>query len=115
MSVQAISTMLRYDLKPVILVLNNEGYTIERAFLGEKSSYNDVQVWNYTLLADSFGGNAYTETVTTPAELEKVLDQAKQQGDKMWLIEVKMGKYVYPSALLKLAELVVRQRENQGK
>lgn len=110
MSVQAISTMLRYDLKPVILILNNEGYTIERAFLGENSSYNDVQVWNYTSLAGSFGGNAYTKTVTTAGELEQVLNQAKQQADKMWLIEVKMGKYEYPSALLKLAELVVRQR-----
>lgn len=115
MSVQAISTMLRYDLKPVILVLNNEGYTIERAFLGENSSYNDVQVWNYTSLADSFGGRAYTKTVTNATELEQVLNQAKQQTDKMWLIEVKMGKYEYPSALLKLAELVVKQRESQGK
>lgn len=110
MSVQAISTMLRYDLKPVILILNNEGYTIERAFLGENSSYNDVQVWNYTSLADSFGGTAYAVKVATPEELELVLNQAKQQADKMWLIEVKMGKYEYPSALLKLAELVVRQR-----
>lgn len=115
MSVQAISTMLRYKLKPVILVLNNEGYTIERAFLGENSSYNDVQVWNYTSLADSFGGNAYTKTVTNATELEQGLNQAKQQTDKMWLIEVKMGKYEYPSALLKLAELVVKQRESQGK
>lgn len=115
MSVQAISTMLRYDLKPVILVLNNEGYTIERAFLGENSSYNDVQVWNYTSLADSFGGNAYTKTVTNATELEQVLNLAKQQTDKMWLIEVRMGKYEYPSALLKLAELVVKQRESQGK
>ncbi len=115
MSVQAISTMLRYNLKPVILVLNNEGYTIERAFLGENSSYNDVQVWNYTLLTDSFGGNAYTKTVTNATELEQVLNQAKQQTDKMWLIEVKMGKYEYPSALLKLAELVVKQSESQGK
>lgn len=115
MSVQAISTMLRYDLKPVILVLNNEGYTIERAFLGENSSYNDVQVWNYTSLADSFRGNAYTKTVTNATELEQILNQAKQQTDKMWLIEVKMGKYEYPSALLKLAELVVKQRESQGK
>jgi indolepyruvate decarboxylase len=115
MSVQAISTMLRYNLKPVILILNNEGYTIERAFLGENSSYNDVQVWNYTSLADSFGGNAYTKTVTNATELEQVLNQAKQQTDKMWLIEVKMGKYEYPSALLKLAELVVKQRESQEK
>jgi TPP-dependent 2-oxoacid decarboxylase len=47
--------------------------------------------------------------------LEQVLNQAKQQTDKMWLIEVKMGKYEYPSALLKLAELVVKQRESQEK
>jgi TPP-dependent 2-oxoacid decarboxylase len=47
LTAQELSTILRHDLKPVILLLNNSGYPIERAILGRSARYNDVADWAY--------------------------------------------------------------------
>src|SRR6516225_5190938 len=42
-SAQELSTILRHDHKPVIFLINNGGYTIERGYLGKTEPYNDVR------------------------------------------------------------------------
>jgi TPP-dependent 2-oxoacid decarboxylase len=42
LTAQEVSTMLRHDDKPVIFLINNGGYTIERCWLGKTSRFNDV-------------------------------------------------------------------------
>ncbi len=42
--------MQRMELKPIIFVLNNSGYTIERYLHGEKRKYNDITNWYVHLL-----------------------------------------------------------------
>jgi indolepyruvate decarboxylase len=49
--------MLRHDLKPIIFLINNGGYTIERAILGKNAKYNDVANWCYADLPKVFGPN----------------------------------------------------------
>ena len=44
--------MVRYGLKPIIFILNNYGYTIERFILGKHAKYNDVHNWQYTKLME---------------------------------------------------------------
>src|SRR5215470_13939859 len=53
-SAQELSTILRHDHKPVILLINNGGYTIERGYLGKTESYNDVANWAYAELPKVF-------------------------------------------------------------
>ncbi|VEA72092.1 Alpha-keto-acid decarboxylase [Serratia rubidaea] len=45
LTAQEVSTLLRYEQKPIIFLINNDGYTIERYILGENSSYNDIGPW----------------------------------------------------------------------
>ncbi len=40
--------MIRLGLKPIIFVLNNRGYSIERYIHGKHRKYNDVADWKYT-------------------------------------------------------------------
>jgi indolepyruvate decarboxylase len=47
---QELSTILRHDHKPVIMLINNGGYTIERGYLGKTEPYNDVANWSYASL-----------------------------------------------------------------
>jgi indolepyruvate decarboxylase len=42
LTAQEVSTMLRHDYKPVIFLINNGGYPIERCWLGKTSRFNDV-------------------------------------------------------------------------
>lgn len=37
--------MMRSGLKPIIFVLNNKGYTIERFLHGMTRKYNDITDW----------------------------------------------------------------------
>ena len=49
MTATAVGTMGRYGLKPIIFVLNNDGYMVERAARGgiRIGVYNDLAPWNY--------------------------------------------------------------------
>jgi len=82
MTAQEISQFYRHDLKPIIFVLNNHGYLIER-MLSEKLDYcyNDLTEWQYYKLPDVLGCNDWiTRKVTTCGDLDKVmreLDNAK--------------------------------------
>jgi indolepyruvate decarboxylase len=51
---QELSTILRHDHKPVIFLINNGGYTIERGYLGKTESYNDIANWSYADLPKVF-------------------------------------------------------------
>ena len=56
MSVQELSTIIRCGFTPTIFVINNGGYSIERAINGPKSSYNDVSMlWDHQRMLEFFG------------------------------------------------------------
>lgn len=100
MTAQAISTMLNKHVNPIIIIINNHGYTIERMFHGKHASYNDVQEWDYTALPATFGGDAYTEKVFTMEELHSAIAKVQNHHDKLCLIEIMMDKYDQPQPLL---------------
>ncbi len=62
MTVQELSTVMRHDLKPFIFVINNSGYTVERAVLGKDAKYNDVANWRYSELPNVFSRDKKAET-----------------------------------------------------
>ena len=57
LTAQEVSTMIRHDLNPIIFVICNDGYTIERWIHGMKEAYNDVQNWRYKDLIAAFGAD----------------------------------------------------------
>lgn len=112
LTVQEISSMIRWDLKPILFVLNNKGYTIERHLHGWDRKYNDVANWNYTSLLSTFQGKPAGEqvgksyTVHTKEEMSALLDDpAFAAAKEIQLVEIMMDKYDAPRALRKQAEL----------
>jgi indolepyruvate decarboxylase len=100
LTAQELSTILRHDLKPYIFLINNHGYTIERAILGKDAKYNDVANWRYAELPRVFrpDGNAETYVVEKVEDLEDVLD-AKHAG--LVFVESVMDKYDAPIDLIR--------------
>ena len=90
-----LSTMIRNRLKPVIFLINNEGYTIERVICDRP--YNDLQPWRYHKLVDVFGGGLGLD-VRTEGELEEALDQAAT-ADGLVFIEIHTGRLDCPESL----------------
>jgi indolepyruvate decarboxylase len=99
MTVQELSTVMRHDLKPFIFVINNSGYTVERAVLGKDAKYNDVANWRYAELPNVFSRDNKAETyvVQTSDELQKVLD-SPHSG--MVFVESLIDKYDAPIDLI---------------
>ncbi|MBN1834024.1 MAG: alpha-keto acid decarboxylase family protein [Deltaproteobacteria bacterium] len=100
MTAQELSTILNLGLRPVIFLLNNRGYTIERFILGMYEVYNDIADWKYSALPQVFAPDvkAFTAIVKTEDDLEKVLAEV-ENSDCACFIELRLDPEDAPEAL----------------
>jgi len=86
MTVQEISTMLRYGVNPIIVVVNNEGYTIERLLcIDPMEEYNDIAKWDYTKLVEAFDGKSLRLKVRTKKEFLEALNSARRTNELVYI------------------------------
>ncbi|MDO3373968.1 thiamine pyrophosphate-binding protein [Bacillus paranthracis] len=116
LTAQEISTMLYYGCKPIIFVLNNDGYTIEK-YLNVKTKnqkYNKIPQWSYTKLAEVFGGDALTATVRTYGELDQAIKQAEiESAEKLCIIEMIVKDPMDASRYMKKMRNYMEKQEMQ--
>src|SRR6516225_5714344 len=95
---QELSTILRHDYKPVIFLINNGGYTIERGYLGKSEPYNDVANWAYADLPKVFcpDTSARSFVVKTRGDLQNALSAP---NDTMIFVESIMDPHDAPAAV----------------
>ncbi len=110
MTAQEVSTIVRQKLGPVIFLMNNDGYTIERVI--NDGAYNDIQMWKYHLLPGVFGGGWGCE-VRTEGDLENALKKAADHPRELAFIEVKLEKWDCSAGLKKLGKAL--SQANAGK
>jgi indolepyruvate decarboxylase len=95
-----IGAMGRYGANVIVLVLNNDGYLIERS-LEEKPdwTYNDLAPWKYAELPRALGcADWFTARVTTLGELDEAMKAARASNTGAY-IEIVAGKMDMPPAL----------------
>ncbi|KAG6336857.1 hypothetical protein ID866_2215 [Astraeus odoratus] len=114
LTAQELSIMVRNKLTPIIFVINNEGYNIERHLHGMHRKYNDVALWKYTSLLTTFGDVEGTASksysVRDKAGLDSLLvDPDFIKADKIQLVEVIMDKYDTPRGLKFASELSTKR------
>jgi indolepyruvate decarboxylase len=96
-----ISTIARYGLNPVIIVLNNFGYGTERHI--HDGPFNDVLAWRYYKLPELLGkGRGFL--VETEEQLDAALDAAAQYTESFCLLDVHLDPMDKSAALGRLAE-----------
>jgi indolepyruvate decarboxylase len=103
LTVQEISQFPRLGLKPIVFVLNNDGYLIERLLCKDPAiAYNDIAPWRYAELPHAFGCDDWmTARVTTCAELDEALRKAAKAETGVY-IEVVTDPYAASPLSLKL-------------
>ncbi|MBB6672496.1 alpha-keto acid decarboxylase family protein [Cohnella nanjingensis] len=91
LTVQEISTMLYFGCRPIVFVLNNGGYTIEK-YLNVKTAnqaYNQIPDWRYTKLAEAFGGQAFTAQARTNRELDDAIAACeRERPNRLCIVEL---------------------------
>lgn len=105
LTVQELGAFGRERLAPVVVVVNNDGYTVERAIHGPTAGYNDITGWIWTELPAALGvPDAMTFRVSTYGELDDALSAAAANRDRMVLIEAVVPKMDIPPLLSELAQ-----------
>jgi TPP-dependent 2-oxoacid decarboxylase len=87
MTGQELSTIVRAGLRPIVIVLNNDGYAAERAI--HDGPYNEIARWKYHRITEVFGGRGYE--VRTEDQLEAALSEAAA-SQELSLIEVHIDR-----------------------
>ncbi|KAK5119006.1 hypothetical protein LTR62_000217 [Meristemomyces frigidus] len=99
-----IADFLKLSLKPIIFVLNNNGYTVERLIHGPKAFYNELPVWDYRQLSTVFGPKAaskYYGPVRTRGDLDDLLKDPGFRGeDCLQLVELILGELDAPASVM---------------
>ncbi len=100
LTVQELGTFSREGLSPVIVVVNNDGYTVERAIHGETAPYNDIVSWSWTDIPNALGvANHMAFRAETYGELDEAFTAAAEHKDRMVLVEVVLPRLEIPRLL----------------
>ncbi|EHP5342736.1 alpha-keto acid decarboxylase family protein [Salmonella enterica] len=100
LTIQEMGSMLRDGQAPVILLLNNDGYTVERAIHGAAQRYNDIASWNWTQIPPALNAAQQVECwrVAQAIQLAEVLERLARP-QRLSFIEVMLPKADLPELL----------------
>lgn len=106
MTAQEVSSMLRYKTNPILIVINNNGYTVERLLCDNSmDEYNEIAKWDYSKFPEVFDGKSLTIKARTEKEFYDALKSARK-SDTLVYIEAFTGMMDATDFLLKLTAKV---------
>jgi len=101
-----LSTCLRYGQTPIVIVLNNRGYTTEREIM--KGPFNDVHEWQYEKVCDLLGGGV-GHKVGTYGEFKNALDQAVADTQNLHVLNVLLDPKDRSTAMTRVAQRLAKR------
>ena len=82
-----LSTAARYNLSPIVIILNNSGYGTERPMLD--GCFNDVKTWEYSRIPDILKtGRGFN--IKTEDNLEEALQLSRQYTEDICILDVQV-------------------------
>ncbi|WP_084103371.1 alpha-keto acid decarboxylase family protein [Demequina sp. NBRC 110056] len=106
LTIQELGTILARGLAPVIVVINNGGYTVERAIQSPDAVYQDIAAWDWGAVCAALGPETPVEVcrASTIAELDEALATATVATDRAVLIEAVVPRDDTPRLLAQIAQ-----------
>ena len=102
-----LSTAAKYGMKPIVFIINNDGYGTQRHILD--GTFNEIHPWHYTRITELLGyGKAWR--VTTSGELEAAMNEALR-ANTLALIEVVVPRSDSSAALKRMGEELGKLRD----
>ena len=96
----------RYGWNPIILLFNNSGWGMLKAFQ-KGTSYNDLDDWHFADMAASLGGRG--RRVTTRRELGDALDDAHRDDSTFQLIEIMLERDLISPVLERFVTAIAKK------
>jgi TPP-dependent 2-oxoacid decarboxylase len=101
-----LSTAVRYGHTPIIVVLNNRGYSTEREIL--EGPFNDVHEWRYERICDMIGGGVGTQ-ISTQGEFERELATALADSTRLYIMNVLLDPADRSAGMIRLAHRLAKR------
>jgi alpha-keto-acid decarboxylase len=103
LTVQELGVFSREGLSPVIVVVNNDGYTIERMIHGKTAPYNDIVPWRWADIPTALGVTHHLFfRAETYGQLDNAFVAAAEHRNQMVLIEAVVPRLDIPDLLTEL-------------
>jgi indolepyruvate decarboxylase len=106
-----LSTCVRYGQIPIVIVLNNRGYSTEREILDGR--FNDVHEWHYEKICDLVGGGM-PHRIATHGDLMHALETAFSDQTRMHVLNVMLDPADRSAAMMRLAHRLAKRVTTQG-
>jgi TPP-dependent 2-oxoacid decarboxylase len=104
-----LSTCAKYQMKPIVCILNNDGYGTQRKIID--GPFNDIHRWQYAKFRDVLDYGRSVK-VHTKGELERALLDAAAT-DEMFLIEVILPRDSASEPMQRFAEALAKLRDRE--
>lgn len=102
-----LSTAAKYNMSPIVFILNNDGYGTQRHILD--GPFNEIHPWHYTKITELLG-YGIARRVTTNGELEAAINEALR-ANTLALIEVVVPRSDSSAALKRMGEELGKLRD----
>jgi indolepyruvate decarboxylase len=106
-----LSTIARHGLNPIVVILNNHGYTTERFLL--EGPFNDIHNWAYHRIPEVLGAGMGRE-VYTVGQLDESLEAALAFTSGFSLLNVHLDPYDRSPALDRLTNRLSKIVDNRS-
>ncbi len=101
-----LSTCVRYGQSPVVIILNNRGYSTEREIL--EGPFNDVHEWRYEKICDLVGGGV-SRRIATYGEFVDAIKTALADPGQMYVLNVLLDPADRSPAMVRLAKRLAKR------
>jgi len=107
-----LSTCIRHGQSPIVVVLNNHGYSTERQIL--EGPFNDIHEWQYEKICDLLGGGV-GHRVGTFGELVRALNTAVDDHTQVHVLNVLLDPGDCSKAMKRVAQRLAKRLAEQKK
>ncbi len=101
-----LSTCQRYGQTPIVIILNNRGYSTEREILD--GPFNDIHEWQYEKICELIGGGVGYR-VATHGELVRALQAAMADKSRIHVVNVLLDPADRSPAMMRLAHRLAKR------
>lgn len=101
-----LSTCVRYGQTPVVIILNNHGYSTEREIL--EGPFNDIHEWQYEKICDLIGGGV-SRRIATYGEFVDALTMALADPNRLYVLNVLLDPADRSPAMTRLAKRLAKR------